>query len=45
MEGFCTPPFLGAEEWSGAEHSFWSGVKNGVPSEKNGAYQSLGIWD
>ena len=34
MEGFFTPPFLGAEGWSGAELIFWSGAKKGVPSEK-----------
>ena len=41
MEGFFTAPFLGVEGWSGVEHSFWSGVRNGVPSRKIGVYQSL----
>ena len=34
-------PFSRAERWRGADRKFWSGVKNGVSSEKIGAYQSL----
>ena len=41
VEGFFAPPFLGAEGWRGAEQISWSGVRKGVPSEKNGACPSL----
>ena len=39
--GFEVTPFFGAEWWSGAGRTFWSGVGKGANSKINGAYPSL----